>query len=104
KTQARLFSESTMEESNQLPTEFSLQNHPNPFNPTTEINLRLPVATDWKITIYNVAGQKIKQFNGTSETGVVTVIWDASKQASGIYLYKAEAGLFTDTKKMLLLK
>jgi len=88
-----------------IPSLFSLsQNHPNPFNPTTEISLRLPVATDWKITIYNVAGQKIKQFNGTSETGVVTVIWDASRQASGIYLYKAEAGTFSDTKKMLLLK
>lgn len=88
-----------------LPAGFSLgQNYPNPFNPATEINLSLPVAAEWSITIYNVSGQKVKQFSGTGEAGVVIVKWDASGQASGIYMYKAETGTFMDTKKMLLLK
>jgi len=88
-----------------LPDKFTLeQNYPNPFNPTTDITLSLPVASDWKITIYNVAGQKVKQFSGFSDAGIVTVRWEASRQASGIYLYKAEAGPFSDTKKRLLMK
>ena len=46
----------------------------------------------------------MKQFNGYSEAGIVTVKWDAASQASGIYLYKAEVGTFADAKKMMLLK
>jgi len=88
-----------------VPTDFALhQNYPNPFNPETKIELALPIASDWSIAIYNVSGQKVKEFSGTSEAGVVQVIWDATETASGIYFYKAVAGNFTDTKKMVLLK
>jgi hypothetical protein len=88
-----------------VPTEFALhQNYPNPFNPETKIELALPVASDWSISIYNVSGQKVKEFSGTSEAGTVQVVWDATETASGIYFYKAIAGNFTDTKKMVLLK
>ena len=88
-----------------VPTDFALhQNYPNPFNPETKIELALPVASDWSLAIYNVSGQKVKEFSGTSEAGVVQVVWDATEAASGIYFYKAIAGNFTDTKKMVLLK
>jgi hypothetical protein len=87
-----------------LPTQYSLlQNVPNPFNPTTRITLELPTISNWSLDIYNVAGQLVKSFNGTDQ-GVVTVEWNASNVASGIYFYKMTAGAFTDTKKMVLMK
>ncbi len=93
-----------------LPSKFNLvQNHPNPFNPTTTIELALPVASDYSVTIYNVAGQVIRTFNGNASAGVVSIEWDGrdasgSQVASGMYFYKAVAGQFSATKKMLLMK
>lgn len=88
-----------------VPTEFALrQNYPNPFNPETVIELALPVASDWSIAIFNVSGQKVKEFSGVSEAGVVQIVWDATDAASGLYFYKATAGQFSATKKMVLLK
>jgi hypothetical protein len=91
-------------EVNMLPTSFSVRNYPNPFNPTSVIEMTLPMASTWNITIYNVIGQRIAQFEGYSEAGAVTVTWDASRHASGIYFYKATAGQFNETRKMVLLK
>jgi hypothetical protein len=89
----------------QLPTEFALsQNYPNPFNPTTTIELALPTASNWTLTVYNVNGQKVTEFSGHSEAGVVPITWDASNIPSGIYFYKVQAGNFSATKKMVLLK
>jgi flagellar hook assembly protein FlgD len=61
------------------------------------------------VAIYNVAGQMVTQYNGTSEAGVVNVVWDGkdnsgSTVASGIYFYKAAAANFSATKKMVLMK
>jgi len=88
-----------------LPTEFVLrQNYPNPFNPVTTIQMELPVASDWNITIYNVTGQRVADYTGHSDAGIVRVDWNAEGAASGLYFYKAEAGKFMATKKMVLLK
>jgi len=88
-----------------LPTAYSLsQNYPNPFNPTTAIELALPKAGQYRLTIYNVIGQVVKVMEGYSEAGYVTLNWDASGQASGVYLYKVTAGDFSATRKMMLLK
>ncbi|MBN4072316.1 T9SS type A sorting domain-containing protein [bacterium AH-315-F03] len=88
-----------------LPEEFRLnQNHPNPFNPSTKISLSLPEATNWEITIYNIQGQRVRTYSGQSEPGVVTIDWDGSDFASGVYFYKATAGFFTATRKMVMLK
>lgn len=88
-----------------VPTAYALsQNHPNPFNPTTTFELALPSASNWNIAIFNVSGQKVAEFTGYSEAGLVTVNWDATDMASGMYFYQASAGNFTDTRKMLLLK
>jgi hypothetical protein len=89
---------------NMLPLTFSVRNYPNPFNPTSTIEMTLPVASEWNISIFNVAGQKIARFEGRSEAGSVTVTWDASRHASGIYFYKVTAGHFNETRKMVLLK
>jgi len=93
----------------ELPTVFALnQNYPNPFNPSTNISFALPTASNYTLTIYNVAGQKVADFAGNAEAGIVNVEWDASNQASGVYFYRVVAdfkdGQFKDTKKMVLLK
>ena len=84
---------------------FSLaQNYPNPFNPTTSIAFSLPVASDYDLTIYNVSGQTIATFSGTEQAGHVVLEWHADDLASGVYFYRLDAGSFSDTKKMVLLK
>jgi hypothetical protein len=93
-----------------LPSSFELkQNYPNPFNPKTRITLTLPVASDWSIKVYNVAGQVVKDYSGNSEAGIVSVTWEGTDHnnrqvASGIYFYKATANNFSATKKMVLMK
>lgn len=92
--------------SDNLPQEYALaQNYPNPFNPTTTINFSLPLAGKYTLTIYNILGQVVETFeNEATSPGQITVEWDASRQASGVYFYRLESGTFTDTKKMMLLK
>ncbi len=87
-----------------LPSSFSVRNFPNPFNPATTISMALPVATNWNLTIYNVAGQKVAEFSGFAEAGINNVVWDAASSASGIYFYKVTTDNGSMTKKMVLLK
>lgn len=93
-----------------LPTKFELaQNRPNPFNPSTTIELALPVASEYAVAIYNIEGQLIRSYSGSSAAGLVQVVWDGkdkagSQVASGIYFYKAIASNFSATKKMVLMK
>ena len=93
-----------------LPESYSLgQNYPNPFNPSTTIRFTLPQPTAWGLRIYNVAGGLVREFNGSDGAGTVEVVWDGRNQddgtvASGIYLYRLEAGGFSASRKMILLK
>lgn len=95
---------------NRVPQTFSLdQNYPNPFNPTTTIALNMPVESDYSITIFNVAGQKVREYAGHSAAGVLHVVWDGTDAsgnsvASGIYFYRATTDKFSETKKMVLMK
>jgi hypothetical protein len=95
---------------NVLPTEFALdQNYPNPFNPTTTIKLAVPVASNYTVAIYNIAGQVIRTYSGFANAGVESIVWDGkdasgNQVASGMYFYKAQAGEFSATKKMVLMK
>jgi hypothetical protein len=88
-----------------VPSEFGLSNYPNPFNPTTTIKMTIPSKTpvDFTIEVFNVAGQKVDEFSGRGN-GVVTVEWDASDVASGIYFYRGTANGVSATEKMVLLK
>jgi len=86
------------------PKAFELsQNYPNPFNASTMIRFAVPTACNWTMNIYNVAGQVVETMNGSAEAGYVSVNWNADV-ASGIYFYKLQAGDFTATKKMVLMK
>ncbi len=84
-------------------TAYLHQNYPNPFNPRTVIEFSLPRNTDWKLTIHNILGQTVRTFKG-NDHGDVEIAWDASGQASGIYLYKLQTPEHTLSRKMLLIK
>lgn len=84
---------------------FDVNSYPNPFNPVAVINYTLPAATDVKIEIFNIMGQKVTTLvDGRQEAGCHSIEWNGSDFASGIYLYRFKAGDFTETKKMLLVK
>jgi len=82
------------------------QNYPNPFNPSTTISFNLPNAADVNLTVYNILGQRVATLlNKTAFTsGNHTINFDASNLASGIYIYRLEAGTFTSQKRMTLIK
>ncbi len=88
---------------------FSLSNYPNPFNPTTTITFN-PTAEDaenTEIIIYNLKGQKVKQFSDIR--GQTSVVWDGNDYSnkpvsSGIFFYKLKTANYEKTRKMILLK
>jgi hypothetical protein len=88
------------------PAEFGLmQNYPNPFNPTTNFSYALPTASHVTLKVYDIIGNEVATLvNGTQEAGVQHVQFNASKLSSGMYFYTINAGGFTATKKLLLLK
>jgi len=89
-----------------LPHCFALeQNYPNPFNQRTNISFQLPHTTHVNISIYNMLGQLVKTLvNGNKEAGFYTVNWEAAGVSSGLYLYKIQAGDFSEIKKCLFMK
>ena len=87
-----------------VPNEFSVTNYPNPFNPSTTIEMNLPIACNWTIGIFNILGEKVEEFSGTSAAGRVLVVWNASGHSSGIYFYRAAAGHYSASKKIVLMK
>ena len=99
------------DESNQLPTAFSLyNNYPNPFNPMTTIRYNLPDDALVNITIYDMMGRVVKTLiNDQQTTGYRSLQWNATNDngapvSAGLYLYTIEAGQFRQTNKMVLLK
>jgi hypothetical protein len=97
----------------QLPIVFSMsQNYPNPFNPTTSIKFSVPQASVVTITVYDILGRQVTTLvNGNYVAGFYTVPFNASSLASGVYVYRmnsrslaGDQKLFSDTKKLMLLK
>ncbi len=89
-----------------LPTAFKLlQNYPNPFNPTTTIPYEIPKTSHVTLTIYNMNGRIVEQLvNQKQEPGFYSVIWNASKYSSGVYIYRIQADDFQQVRKCLLVK
>ena len=81
------------------------QNYPNPFNPTTKISWEAPVSSWQTLRVYDVLGNEIATLvNEYREAGRYSINFDASNMPSGVYIYKLQAGDFTQTRKMTLLK
>ena len=94
-----------------LPDRYGLkQNTPNPFNPSTAIGYQLPEAGRVRLVVYNLLGQEVRVLvDERMEAGSFTATWDGAdasgrRVASGVYLYRMQAGRFSDTRRMLLLK
>ncbi len=91
---------------NNIPSDFSLsQNYPNPFNPVTAINYSIAENVNVKISVFDILGRQIAiPVNEFKNAGNYEVNFNAENLGSGIYYYRIEAGSFTDTKKMILIK
>lgn len=88
------------------PMTFELsQNFPNPFNPTTTISYRIPENSAVTLKIFDVTGTEVMTLvNQKQEAGSYTINFDATNFASGMYIYKIEAGKYSAIKKMMLMK
>jgi hypothetical protein len=89
-----------------MPLGFSLdQNYPNPFNPSTTIRYGLPQTSVVMLTIFNVLGQQVATLvQGQQEAGNHEVRFDGSNLASGVYLYRLQAGSYVQAKKLMVLR
>lgn len=94
-----------------LPRQFELeQNFPNPFNPETAIRYELRASQPVKLTIFNALGQEVRTLiDEFQAAGVHSVVWDGRSAAgtavaSGVYFYRLQAGSYSETRKMALLK
>jgi hypothetical protein len=89
-----------------LPAEFALeQNFPNPFNPSTTIRYALPEAGQVRLEVFTVTGQRVAVLaEGERSAGWHTVTFDGLALASGVYIYRLQAGGFVQTRKLMLVK
>jgi len=99
------------EETEILPGSFVLaQNYPNPFNASTIISFNLPEPAPVVLEIYNLSGQLLRTIvEGMGQAGNNQIIWDGLDEegkgiSSGIYFYKLNAGEWSQTRRMLLMR
>ncbi|MCK6614649.1 MAG: T9SS type A sorting domain-containing protein [Ignavibacteriaceae bacterium] len=92
------------------PASFELkQNFPNPFNPVTMISYTLPSSGIVQLKIYNTTGEEVAALvNEIQEAGSYQISFNGSGLASGTYLYRitvtSDAGVYTQSRKMIILK
>jgi hypothetical protein len=95
-----------------IPDRFELsQNYPNPFNPSTTIRFSVPKATNVRLEIYNLLGQRVKVLISDElyQPGIYNLVWNGVDEynktvASGQYIYRIIAGDFVESKQMIFLK
>jgi flagellar hook assembly protein FlgD len=86
------------------------QNYPNPFNPSTTIRFAIPKTGMTRLIVYDILGREVRTLmNSDLNAGYHQIVWNGrnnsgSQVASGMYLYRIEAGSFISIKKMMLLK
>jgi hypothetical protein len=96
----------SVSDQNLVVSKFELeQNYPNPFNPSTVIKYKTAERRNVTLTVYNSIGKEISTLlNEVKPKGTFTIEFDGSNLPSGIYYFRLQAGTFTDTKKMVLLR
>jgi phosphatidylserine/phosphatidylglycerophosphate/cardiolipin synthase-like enzyme len=89
-----------------VPRSFSLsQNYPNPFNPTTRIEYAIPSTQKVVLKLYDILGREVRTLVNEQQTpGAYRVDLNAGNLASGVYYCRIEAGLYSQVRKMLLMK
>jgi hypothetical protein len=81
------------------------QNYPNPFNPATIINYTLDEGTPVTLKVYDVLGQEVATLvDAYQEAGAHRVGFNAEALSAGVYLYVLQAGSYTQSRRMTLLK
>jgi len=81
------------------------QNYPNPFNPSTNIEFSIPKSDFVTLKVYNILGEEVATLvSGKLAAGSYKYDWNASRLASGVYMYRIQAGKFKETRKMILLR
>ncbi|MCA1803345.1 MAG: T9SS type A sorting domain-containing protein [Rhodothermaceae bacterium] len=81
------------------------QNYPNPFNPETRLRFDLPEAADVKLDVYTVTGQHVAALTDEfMPSGHHIITFDGARLASGVYIYRLQAGPVIQTRKMTLIK
>ena len=90
----------------QLPDEFALEGaYPNPFNPSATLSFALPQACRVKLSVYDISGRLTATLvDAWRDAGAYHVTFDGSNLASGVYLYRMQAGDFSAFGKMVLMK
>ena len=87
------------------PSSFSLSSYPNPFNASTTIAYDLPRAGHISLRVFDLLGREVSVLNdGFIEAGTHRVTFDGSSLVSGIYFARLDAGAFSQTKKLVLMK
>ena len=94
------------EEPKEIPSAITLhQNYPNPFNPTTTISFELDKPIEVTLTIFDALGRTVATLvNERKSTGLHSINFEASNLSSGIYFYRLDAGEFSFTKRLTLIK
>lgn len=92
--------------SNEVPNHFSLsQNYPNPFNPNTKIKFDIAKSSSVELKIFDVLGRQIALLvNEELNPGSYETNWNAPNYPSGVYYYQLNTEIYTETKKMILIK
>jgi hypothetical protein len=89
-----------------LPTEYALrQNYPNPFNPSTTISFGLPSRSFVSLKVFDVMGRDVATLTfDVLNAGTYSRQWNAGAMPGGVYFYRLQAGAFTETRSLILLK
>ena len=89
-----------------MPSELTLSKaYPNPFNPSTSMNVYVPADGMVSLTVYNVMGQEVATLHsGNMAAGSHTVTWNASQMTSGLYFVRAESTEGVAVQKVMLMK
>ncbi|MFZ1979439.1 MAG: T9SS type A sorting domain-containing protein, partial [Bacteroidota bacterium] len=95
-----------VKENSEIPVSLSLlQNYPDPFNPTTTISFTIPSRSSVSLKIFDILGREVATIVSQElPAGTYSRQWNAAKMSSGIYFYRLQAGSFTQTKRLVLLK
>ncbi len=85
--------------------DYSIFNYPNPFNPVTNIQIRIKDAGYVNVSVYDLLGQKVAELvNEEKEAGSYTLLFDGSELPSGTYIYTMRTANYSESRKMILMK